>query len=76
MDTLRNLAKKVEDLLNQTKGTIYVNNPVANLKTDIRVSIQKEKARQLGIATSEIDQTVRLALAGLNLGSFTDPKGN
>ena len=76
LDTLRSLAKKVEDLLNQTKGTIYVNNPVANLKTDIRVSIQKEKARQLGIATSEIDQTVRLALAGLNLGSFTDPKGN
>ncbi len=76
LDTLRNLAKKVEDLLNQTKGTIYVNNPVANLKTDIRVSIQKEKARQLGIATSEIDQTVRLALAGLNLGSFTDQKGN
>uniref|UniRef100_UPI00404B48F8 efflux RND transporter permease subunit n=1 Tax=Algoriphagus sp. TaxID=1872435 RepID=UPI00404B48F8 len=76
LDTLRNLAKKVEDLLNQTKGTIYVNNPVAYLKTDIRVSIQKEKARQLGIATSEIDQTVRLALAGLNLGSFTDPKGN
>ena len=76
LDTLRSLAKKVEDLLNQTEGTIYVNNPVANLKTDIRVSIQKDKARQLGIATSEIDQTVRLALAGLNLGSFTDPKGN
>ncbi len=76
LDTLRSLAKKVEDLLNQTEGTIYVNNPVANLKTDIRVSIQKEKARQLGIATSEIDQTVRLALAGLNLGSFTDPQCN
>jgi multidrug efflux pump subunit AcrB len=76
LDTLRSLAKKVEDLLNQTEGTIYVNNPVANLKTDIRVAIQKEKARQLGIATSEIDQTVRLALAGLNLGSFTDPQGN
>jgi multidrug efflux pump subunit AcrB len=66
----------VESLLKQTPGTIYVNNPVANLKTDIRVDIQKEKARQLGIATADIDQTVRLALAGLNLGSFTDPKGN
>jgi multidrug efflux pump subunit AcrB len=76
LDTLRSLAKKVEELLNQTDGTIYVNNPVSNLKTDIRVSIQKDKARQLGIATSEIDQTVRLALAGLNLGTFTDPKGN
>jgi len=76
LDTLRSLASKVESLLKQTPGTIYVNNPVANLKTDIRVDIQKEKARQLGIATSDIDQTVRLALAGLNLGSFTDPKGN
>ncbi len=76
LDTLRNLASKVESLLKQTPGTIYVNNPVANLKTDIRVDIQKEKARQLGIATADIDQTVRLALAGLNLGSFTDPKGN
>jgi multidrug efflux pump subunit AcrB len=76
LDTLRSLAGKVEQLLKQTPGTIYVNNPVANLKTDIRVDIQKEKARQLGIATADIDQTVRLALAGLNLGSFTDPKGN
>jgi multidrug efflux pump subunit AcrB len=76
LDTLRNLAGKVEQLLKQTPGTLYVNNPVANLKTDIRVAIQKDKARQLGIATADIDQTVRLALAGLNLGSFTDPKGN
>jgi len=76
LDTLRSLAGKVEQLLKQTPGTIYVNNPVANLKTDIRVDIQKEKARQLGIATADIDQTVRLALAGLNLGAFTDPQGN
>ena len=76
LDTLRSLAGKVEQLLKQTPGTIYVNNPVANLKTDIRVAIQKDKARQLGITTADIDQTVRLALAGLNLGSFTDPQGN
>ena len=76
LDTLRSLAGKVEQLLKQTPGTIYVNNPVANLKTDIRVAIQKDKARQLGIATADIDPTVRLALAGLNLGSFTDPQGN
>ncbi|MFZ9236984.1 MAG: efflux RND transporter permease subunit, partial [Algoriphagus sp.] len=76
LDTLRSLAGKVEQVLKQTPGTLYVNNPVANLKTDIRVDIQKEKARQLGIATADIDQTVRLALAGLNLGEFTDPEGN
>lgn len=72
LDTLRNLALKVESMLKQTAGTIYVNNPVANLKTDIKVDINKDKARQLGINTADIDRTVRLALAGLNLGSFTD----
>lgn len=72
LDTLRNLALKVESMLKETAGTIYVNNPVANLKTDIKVDINKDKARQLGINTADIDRTIRLALAGLNLGSFTD----
>jgi multidrug efflux pump subunit AcrB len=75
LDSLRNLAAKVELLVKQTQGIIYVNNPVSNLKTDIRVAIQKEKARQLGVNIVDIDRTVRLALAGLNLGSFTDPIG-
>ncbi|WP_111669543.1 efflux RND transporter permease subunit [Algoriphagus litoralis] len=75
LDTLRTLAAKVEELVKSTPGTIYVNNPVANLKTDVRVAIQKDKARLLGINISEVDRTVRLALAGLNLGSFTDPDG-
>jgi multidrug efflux pump subunit AcrB len=75
LDTLRSLAAKVELLIKETQGTIYVNNPVSNLKTDVRVAIEKEKARQLGVNTAEIDRTVRLALAGLNLGSFTDPAG-
>jgi multidrug efflux pump subunit AcrB len=76
LDSLRSIAAKVEALLKKTPGTLYVNNPVANLKTDLRVAINKDKARQLGIATSEIDQTVRLALAGLKMGTFNDPEGN
>ncbi|MBC6367844.1 efflux RND transporter permease subunit [Algoriphagus sp. AK58] len=75
LDTLRSLASKVEQLIQETPGTIYINNPVSNLKTDIRVAIQKEKARQLGVNIGDVDRTVRLALAGLNLGSFTDPNG-
>lgn len=72
LDSLRSLAGKVEQLVKETAGTIYVTNPVANLKTDVRVAIQKDKARQLGVNIAEVDRTVRLALAGLNLGSFTD----
>ncbi|WP_373399968.1 efflux RND transporter permease subunit [Algoriphagus halophilus] len=76
LDTLRNLASKVERVLKDTEGTIYVNNPVSNLKTDIKVAIEKDKARQLGVNIADVDQTIRLAIAGLDLGEFTDSYGD
>jgi multidrug efflux pump subunit AcrB len=75
LDTLRMLAGRVEDLLKQTDGTLYVNNPVSNLKSDIRVVINKDKARMTGINTVDIDRTVRLAVAGLDMGKFSDKDG-
>jgi multidrug efflux pump subunit AcrB len=75
LDTLRALAGQVETLLKGTTGTFYVDNPVTLLKSDIRVDINKEKAQLLGVPTSGIDQTVRLAVTGLTLGKFyTDSK--
>ncbi len=76
LDTLRSLAGRVETLLQQTKGTIYISNPVVHLKSDIKVDIQKEKAQMLGIPTVTIDRTVRLAVAGLNVGKFSDVNGD
>ena len=76
LDTLRAIAAKVEKLILETPGTIYTNNPVSNLKTDIKVAIQKEKARSLGINILEVDRTVRLAVAGLKMGSYSDVNGD
>lgn len=75
LDSLRLYASKIEAMLKQTDGTIYVNNPVSNLKSDIRVRINQEKARMSGINTVDIDRTVRLAVAGLDMGSFSDAEG-
>ncbi len=72
LDTLRSIAARVETMLHNTDGTIYIDNPVDLLKTDIKVDINKEKAQLLGIPTVNIDRTVRLAVAGLNMGSYTD----
>jgi multidrug efflux pump subunit AcrB len=72
LDTLRSLAGKVENLLRNTAGTMYIDNPVDLLKSDIKVDINKEKAQLLGIQTVNIDKTVRLAVAGLNMGKYTD----
>jgi multidrug efflux pump subunit AcrB len=75
LDSLRFYASRIENLLKQTEGTIYVNNPVSNLKSDIRVAINQDKARMSGINTVDIDRTVRLAVAGLDMGSFSDAEG-
>jgi multidrug efflux pump subunit AcrB len=76
LDTLRTMAGRVESMLQNVPGTIYVNNPVKTVKSDLRVRINKDKARMLGIQTADIDRTVRLAIAGLDMGTYTDAKGD
>lgn len=76
LDTLRSLAKKIELLLWNTPGTMYIDNPVNNLKSDFRLVINKEKARMLGINTVDIDRTVRMAIAGIEMGKFSDDDNN
>lgn len=73
LDTLRQIAFQVEELLKSTSGTEYVNNPVKNNKVDLRVAINRDKAMAFGVPTATIDQTVRLALAGYEVGTYSDP---
>ncbi|MCD0487745.1 efflux RND transporter permease subunit [Pedobacter sp. MC2016-14] len=70
LDTIRALSVKVEQLLHQIPGTMYINNPVSLLKSDIRVALDKEKAQQLGVSTVNVDQIARLAVTGLNMGTY------
>ena len=76
LDTLRNVAFRVEDLLKRTDGTMYVNNELTTLKTDIKVKVNKEKAGILGVPVNEIDRTIRLAVAGLDIGKFRKENSN
>jgi multidrug efflux pump subunit AcrB len=71
LDTLRQLAGRVENMLAGMEGTIYIDNPISTIKTDLVVNINKDKATSLGIPIAEVDRAVRLAIAGLSLGSFT-----
>jgi multidrug efflux pump subunit AcrB len=76
LDSLRLYSAKVETLLKNTEGTIYVENPLKTLKSDIKVNINKEKAGILGISAGEINKDVRLAVTGLSLGKMTDDEGD
>jgi multidrug efflux pump subunit AcrB len=76
LDTLRSLAGKVENLLKSIPGTIYINNEVDILKSDLRVKIHTEKARSLGIQTADIDRTIRMAISGFELAKYTNDRGD
>jgi multidrug efflux pump subunit AcrB len=76
LDTLRTLSFKVENILKSNSGAIYVNNELNTLKTDIKININREKARTLGVFTADIDRTVRLAVAGIQIGTYTNDEGD
>ncbi len=76
LDTLRALSFRVEALLKKTEGTMYVNNDLTTLKTDIKIKVNKDKAGMLGVAISEIDKTIRMAVTGINIGTFREDDGD
>ena len=75
LDSLRSISMKVETIIKKIPGTIYVDNPLSTRQTDLHIKINKEKAGMLGIPISEIDKTVRLGIAGINIGKFTPNEG-
>lgn len=75
LDSLRSVAYRVESLIRQTPGSLYVNNPLSTLRSDLRVVLNKEKAGMLGIPEAEVDRSVRMGIAGLNIGSYTNVEG-
>jgi multidrug efflux pump subunit AcrB len=76
LDTLRVVAAQVKNILASHPGAIYTDNPLAVQPTDLRVHINKEKAGLMGVNISDIDRTVRMGIAGLNIGKFRDDQGD
>jgi multidrug efflux pump subunit AcrB len=75
-DTLRKLSFKVEDILRNNPGTVYINNELNTYKSDVKIEINKEKARTLGVFTSDVDKVIRMAVAGLTVGDYIDDRGD
>ena len=76
LDTLRELAVGVEEIMEKTEGTLYVSNRLRRVKTDLEVQINRDKAGMLGILPAEVAKTVRLGLAGLEAGLFRTEEGD
>ncbi|MCL6414388.1 efflux RND transporter permease subunit [Aestuariirhabdus sp. Z084] len=76
IETLKALSSKVEAAVVAEPGTVNIDNPTGNYKTDLQVSINKDKAGLLGIPLVTIDRTVRTSLVGSTVGNMRDDLGD
>jgi len=74
LDVLEPLAADVEKLLLETPGTTYVRNPSTDRKADLRVAIDRDKAGLQGVALVDLDRSVRMGLAGIEVGRYRDER--
>lgn len=76
IETIKALAAGVEEIIAGTQGTDNINNPLSTPKTDLHVSINRDKAGLLGVPLVEVDRTVRASMAGLPIASYRDQHGD
>jgi multidrug efflux pump subunit AcrB len=67
LDTLEAISTRVESIMKNTEGTLYVKNDLKFKTTDINLKINRDKAGLYGISTGEVAKTIRLAMAGLDI---------
>ncbi len=75
LDSLKAMARRVEDIMTDTPGTINIQNPLRTSKTDLHVRINRAKAGILGIPLVEIDRAVRISIAGLPVSGYRNREG-
>ncbi|MBN2382267.1 efflux RND transporter permease subunit [bacterium] len=75
LNTLKNIADDAERFFSETPGTVNILNPLSTSKTDLHFVINRNKAGLLGIPIHEIDTTIRMCIAGLNIATFRDETG-
>jgi multidrug efflux pump subunit AcrB len=76
LDTLRRVAADVEGIVRSVEGTRDVTNPLRLQRTDLDLRVDSQKAALFGVPAIEVDRTVRMAVAGLPVGSFREPDGD
>ncbi|MBD3376297.1 MMPL family transporter [candidate division KSB1 bacterium] len=75
LEVLRELSIKIQDIIRRQPGTINVENPLGTTKSDLKIHINREKAAMLGVRLSDIDFSVRAAIAGVAVSEYRDEKG-
>jgi multidrug efflux pump subunit AcrB len=73
---LTEIAAEVERIIRETPGVRDVSNPMAEQLVDLNLNIDEAAAALRGVPAGAIDQSLRIAVAGLPVAQFRDPAGD
>jgi hydrophobe/amphiphile efflux-1 (HAE1) family protein len=65
-------ATKITDALKKVKGAVDVDNSLIVGKPEVRVSIDRERAADLGVLVSDVASTLQLFVGGLKTSSYAE----
>ena len=68
-----NIARQVKELFNKTADVVDVDWMTEDDQPEYHLSVDKEKAMQLGISSAQVTATVNAAIAGLQSGHLYQP---
>jgi HAE1 family hydrophobic/amphiphilic exporter-1 len=63
LDTLQELAAKIADIMEQTEGTMDVEDGLDNISPEFRITVDKEKAAEYGYTVAQVYQLVYAKMA-------------
>ncbi|MFC3152932.1 efflux RND transporter permease subunit [Litoribrevibacter euphylliae] len=73
--SIRQMAAQVEQIMRGIEGIINLENAAADEMVTTKIQIKSDKAALLGINAYQMDQAVRTALNGANIGIYRDNLG-
>jgi multidrug efflux pump subunit AcrB len=74
-ESIRPMAAKVEAMMRNLDGIINLDNAAADEMITTKIQIKADKAAFLGITAYQLDQAVRTALNGAQIGTYRDTQG-
>ncbi len=71
LESIKGMAAKVENILRNTSSVINIVNPIKREQTQVKITLDKEKAGLLNVSELDFDRTVRASLNGLIIDKVT-----
>lgn len=75
LEKLREISADVENMVENTDGSINVDNQLSKTTIDIHFNINRDKAGIFGVPIYSIDKAIRTAINGMTVSRFRDSEG-